>query len=83
MCHLPPTRPQMVFLNLQSRHLSFSFPRNEVLKVNYIGKNVSILGYWVSAFCLKKNNLAFLSMKIYSLFFKSFTSVSQETSEQT
>lgn len=44
MSHLPPTRLQMVFLNSQSRHLSFSFPRNEVLKVSYIGKNVSILG---------------------------------------
>lgn len=43
MCHLLPTHPQMVFLNLQSRHLSFSFPRNEALKVNYIRENLRVL----------------------------------------
>ena len=39
----PPTHPQMAFLNLQSRSLSFSFPRNEVLKVNNIGENLRVL----------------------------------------
>lgn len=33
---LPPTHPPFFFFNLQSRHPSFSYPKNEVLKVDHV-----------------------------------------------
>lgn len=38
------SRTWMVLVSLQSRHLSFSFPRNEALKVYRVGEKRRVLG---------------------------------------
>lgn len=73
MCHLPPTHPHMVSFTLQSRQLSFSFPKNEVLKVNYMER---LYGFLNSCFLKEEKQSVFLSLKIYFFYFLK-SSVSQ------